>query len=58
MFTPVGLGRSLSRLLFDKREMKLRNAAHPCNGLLGLFLTSKAIKNIFIEGKGETLKLF
>lgn len=43
--------------MFDKREMKLRNAAHPCNGLLGLFLTSEAIKNIFIEGKGETLKL-
>lgn len=33
MITPVGLCRSLSRLLFDKRKMKLRNAAHPCAGL-------------------------
>lgn len=53
MFSSDGLCGSLSRISVAKRQMRLRNAAHPCNGLLRLSLTSMAIKNIFIAGGGE-----
>lgn len=57
MFGSDGLRRSPSRILVDKRRMRLRNAAHPCNSLLRLSLTSRAVKKMFIEGRGQTLML-
>lgn len=57
MFISDCLCGSLSRILDDKRQMRLRNAAHPCNGVLRCSLTSTAIKNIFIGGWGKTLIL-
>lgn len=57
MFSSGGLCRSLSRISFDKRRIRWRNASHPCNSLLRLSLTSLAIKAIFIEGRGQTLML-
>lgn len=50
MFGSDGLCGSLSRILVDKRRMRLRNAAHPCNGLLRLSFTSTGHKEYIYRG--------
>lgn len=53
MFNSEGFCGSLNSLV--KSKVRLRNTAHPFNSLLWLYPTSEAIKNVFIEGRGETL---
>lgn len=55
VFNSEGFCGSLNSLV--KSKVRLRNTAHPFNSLLWLYPTSEAIKNVFIEGRGETLRL-
>lgn len=53
MFSPNVLCRSLGRAYVDKRHMRLRHAAHPCNSLRWVPLTSMAINVAFIGSEGR-----
>lgn len=52
MLTSEVLGGSPNSVAFEKSKGRLRNTAHPCNGLLRLHPISEDIKNVFIEGGG------